>query len=85
MVKNEKTQIIIEQVINKIEEENNEGELPKFEINDLFQKKDGKRIFNLTGLDVHVIIHEIRNLKYQKETLEDLINSKTWEKGQKDQ
>ena len=85
MVKNEKTQIIIEQVINKIEEENNEGELPKFEINDLFQKKDGKRIFNLTGLDVQVIIHEIRNLKYQKETLEDLVNSKTWEKGQKDQ
>ena len=84
MVVNEKTQIIIEQVIEKIEKENNQGDVPKFEINDLFSKKDGKRIFNLTGFDVQVIIHNIKKLKYKNETLENLVNSKTWENSQQE-
>ena len=84
MVTNEKTQIIIEQVIEKIEKENNEGDVPKFEINDLFQIKDGKKIFNLTGLDVQVIIHDIKKMKYKEETFENLVNSKTWEKSQQE-
>ena len=84
MVTNEKTQIIMEQVIEKIEKENNEGDVPKFEINDLFNIKDGKKIFNLTGFDVQVIIHNIKKLKYKNETLENLVNSKTWEKSQKE-
>jgi len=84
MVTNEKTQIIMEQVIEKIEKENNEGDVPKFEINDLFNQKDGKRFFNITGFDVQVIIHDIKKIKYKGETFENLVNSKTWEKSQKD-
>ncbi len=84
MVTNEKTQIIIDQVIEKIEKENNEGDVPKFEINDLFQIKDGKKIFNLTGFDVQVIIHDIKKMKYKEETFENLVNSKTWEKSQQE-
>ena len=84
MVVNEKTQIIIEQVIEKIEKENKQGNVPKFEINDLFSIKDGKRIFNLTGFDVQVIIHNIKKLKYKNVTLENLVNSKTWEKSQQE-
>ena len=84
MVINEKTQIIIEQVIEKIEKENNEGDVPKFEINDLFSKKDGKRIFNITGFDVLVIIHDIKKMNYKNETFENLVNSKTWEKSQQE-
>jgi hypothetical protein len=84
MVTNEKTQIIIDQVIEKIEKENNAGDVPKFEINDLFQIKDGKKIFNLTGFDVQVIIHDIKKMKYKEETIENLVNSKTWEKSQQE-
>ena len=84
MVVNEKTQIIIEQVINKIKKENEEGDLPEFEINDLFNQKDGKIIFNITGFDVQVIIHDIKKMNYKGETFENLVNSKTWEKSQKD-
>jgi len=84
LVTNEKTQIILEQVIQKIEKENNQGDVPKFEIKDLFQEKDGKKIFNLTGFDVQVIIHDIKNMKYKEETIENLVNSKTWEKSQQE-
>jgi hypothetical protein len=84
MVVNEKTQIIIEQVIDKIKKENEEGDLPEFEINDLFSQKDGKIIFNITGFDVQVIIHDIKKMNYKGETFENLVNSKTWEKSQKD-
>ena len=84
MVINEKTQIIIEQVIDKIKKENEEGELPKFEINDLFSIKDGKKIFNITGFDVQVIIHDIKKMKYKGESFENLVNSKTWEKSQQE-
>ena len=84
IVTNEKTQIILEQVINKIETENKMIEGPKFEIKDLFMEKNGKKIFNLTGFDVQVIIHEIKKMKYKEETLENLVNSKTWEKSQQE-
>ena len=84
IVTNEKTQIILEQVINKIEAENKMIEGPKFEIKDLFMEKNGKKIFNLTGFDVQVIIHEIKKMKYKEETLENLVNSKTWEKSQQE-
>ena len=84
IVTNEKTQIILEQVINKIETENKMIEWPKFEIKDLFMEKNGKKIFNLTGFDVQVIIHEIKKMKYKEETLENLVNSKTWEKSQQE-
>ena len=84
IVTNEKTQIILEQVINKIETENKIIEGPKFEIKDLFMEKNGKKIFNLTGFDVQVIIHEIKKMKYKEETLENLVNSKTWEKSQQE-
>ena len=84
IVTNEKTQIILEQVINKIETENIMIEGPKFEIKDLFMEKNGKKIFNLTGFDVQVIIHEIKKMKYKEETLENLVNSKTWEKSQQE-
>ena len=84
LVTNEKTQIILEQVIQKIEKENNQGDVPKFEIKDLFQEKDGKKIFNLTGFDVQVIIHDIKSMKYKEETIENLVNSKTWEKSQQE-
>ena len=84
IVTNEKTQIILEQVINKIESENKMIEGPKFEIKDLFMEKNGKKIFNLTGFDVQVIIHEIKKMKYKEETLENLVNSKTWEKSQQE-
>ena len=84
MVTNEKTQIIIEQVIDKIKKENEQGDLPKFEINDLFSKKDGKIMFNITGFDVQVIIHDIKQMNYNGESFENLVNSKTWEKSQKD-
>lgn len=84
LVTNEKTQVILEQVIQKIEKENNQGDVPKFEIKDLFQEKDGKKIFNLTGFDVQVIIHDIKSMKYKEETIENLVNSKTWEKSQQE-
>ena len=84
LVTNEKTQIIIDQVIKKIEKENSQVDVPKFEINDLFQEKDGKRVFNLTGFDVQVIIHDIKKMKYKEETFENLVNSKTWEKSQQE-
>ena len=84
IVTNEKTQIILEQVINKIETENKMIEGPKFEIKDLFMEKNGKKIFNLTGFDVQVIIHDIKKMKYKEETLENLVNSKTWEKSQQE-
>ena len=84
LVTNEKTQIILEQVIQKIEKENSQGDVPKFEIKDLFQEKDGKKIFNLTGFDVQVIIHDLKNMKYKEETIENLVNSKTWEKSQQE-
>ena len=84
IVTNEKTQIILEQVINKIETENKMIEGHKFEIKDLFMEKNGKKIFNLTGFDVQVIIHEIKKMKYKEETLENLVNSKTWEKSQQE-
>ena len=84
IVTNEKTQIILEQVINKIETENKIIEGPKFEIKDLFIEKDGKKVFNLTGFDVQVIIHDIKKIKYKEETLENLVNSKTWEKSQQE-
>ena len=67
MVVNEITQIIIEQVKEKIEKENNQDDVPKFEINDLFSIKYGKKIFNLTVFDLQVIIHNIKILKYKNE------------------
>ena len=79
IVTNEKTQIIMDQVIQKIEEENKLNNGSKFEIKDLFVEKDGKKVFNITGFDVGIIIHEIKNLKYKEETLENLVNSKTLE------
>ena len=82
IVTNEKTQIIMEQVIQKIEEENKLINGSKFEIKDLFVEKDGKKVFNITGFDVGIIIHEIKNLKYKDETLENLVNSKTFEINQ---
>ena len=84
IVTNEKTQIILEQVINKIETENKMIDGPKFEIRDLFVEKDGKKVFNLTGFDVQVIIHDMKKMKYKEETLENLVNSKTWEKSQQE-
>ena len=73
----------MDQVIQKIEEENklliNDS---KFEIKDLFVEKEGKKVFNITGFDVGIIIHEIKNLKYKDETLENLVNSKTFEINQ---
>ena len=84
IVTNEKTQIILEQVINKIETENKIIDGPKFEIKDLFVEKNGKKVFNLTGFDVQVIIHDIKKMKYKEETLENLVNSKTWEKSQQE-
>ena len=79
IVTNEKTQIIMDEVIQKINEENNLNNGPKFEINDLFVEKEGKKVFNLTGFDVQIIIHGIKKIKYKEETLENLVNSKTWE------
>ena len=84
IVTNEKTQIILEQVIEKIETENNEIDGPRFEIKDLFMEKEGKKVFNLTGFDVQIIIHDIKKMKYKDETLENLVNSKTWEKSQEE-
>ena len=84
IVTNEKTQIIMNQVIEKINEENNLIKGPKFEINDLFIEKDGKRVFNITGFDVQIIIHDIKKMKYKEETLENLVNCKTWEKSQQE-
>ena len=84
IVTNEKTQIILEQVINKIETENKMIDGPKFEIRDLFVEKDGKKVFNLTGFDVQVIIHDMKKMKYKEEILENLVNSKTWEKSQQE-
>ena len=72
------------QVIEKIEEENNLINTPKFEINNLFIEKEGKKVFNLTGFDVQIIIHDIKNIKYKEETLENLVNSKTWNKSQQE-
>ena len=82
IVSNEKTQIIMDQVIQKIEEENKLNNGSKFEIKDLFVEKEGKKVFNITGFDVGIIIHEIKNLKYKDETLENLVNSKTFEINQ---
>lgn len=84
IVTNEKTQIILEQVIEKIETENNAIDGPRFEIKDLFMEKEGKKVFNLTGFDVQIIIHDIKKMKYKDETLENLVNSKTWEKSQEE-
>ena len=84
IVTNEKTQIILEQVINNIKKENSKIEGPKFEINDLFQEKEGKKLFNLTGFEVQIIIHDLKKLEYKGETLENLVNSKTLEKSKKD-
>ena len=84
IVTNEKTQAIMKQVIEKIEEENNLINTPKFEINNLFIEKEGKKVFNLTGFDVQIIIHDIKNIKYKEETLENLVNSKTWNKSQQE-
>ena len=84
IVTNEKTQIILEQVINNIKKENAKIEGPKFEINDLFQEKEGKKLFNLTGFEVQIIIHDLKKLEYKGETLENLVNSKTLEKSKKD-
>ena len=84
IVTNEKTQIILEQVIQKIEKENTSIDGQKFEIRDLFMEKEGKKVFNLTGFDVQIIIHDIKKMKYKEETLENLVNSKTWEKSQQD-
>ena len=84
IVTNEKTQAIMKQVIEKIEEENNLINAPKFEINNLFIEKEGKKVFNLTGFDVQIIIHDIKNIKYKEETLENLVNSKTWNKSQQE-
>ena len=82
IVTNEKTQIILEQVLENIQKENEEGDLPKFECKDLFQEIDGKKIFNLTGFDIQIIIHDIKKMKYNEETIENLVNTKTWEKSQ---
>ena len=82
IVTNEKTQIIMEKVIQKIEEENKLTNGTKFEINDLLIEKEGKKVFNITGFDVQIIIHDIKNLKYKEETLENLVNSKILEKTQ---
>ena len=84
IVTNEKTQIILEQVIQKIEKENSIIDGPKFEVRNLFMEKEGKKVFNLTGFDVQIIIHNIKKMKYKEETLENLVNSKTWEKIQQD-
>ena len=84
IVTNEKTQIILEQVIQKIEKENTLIDGPKFEIRDLFMEKEGKKVFNLTGFDVQIIIHDIKKMKYKEETFENLVNSKIWEKDQQD-
>ena len=79
IVTNEKTQIIMDEVIQKINEENNLNNGPKFEINDLFVEKEGKKVFNLSGFDVQIIIYDIKKIKYKEETLENLVNSKIWE------
>ena len=84
IVTNEKTQSIMEQVIQKIEEENNLINEPKIDINNLFIEKEGKKVFNLTGFDVQIIIHDIKKIKYKEETLENLVNSKTWDKSQQE-
>ena len=84
IVTNEKTQAIMKQVVEKIEEENNLINTPKFDINNLFIEKEGKKVFNLTGFDVQIIIHDIKNIKYKEETLENLVNSKTWNKSQQE-
>ena len=84
IVTNEKTQIIMDEVIQKINEENNLNNGPKFETNDLFVEKEGKKVFNLTGFDVQIIIHGIKKIKYKEETLENLVNSKTWENDQQE-
>ena len=84
IVTNEKTQSIMGQVIQKIEEENNLINEPKFDINNLFIEKEGKKVFNLTGFDVQIIIHDIKKIKYKEETLENLVNSKTWDKSQQE-
>lgn len=47
-------------------------------------EKEGKKVFNLTGFDVQIIIHDIKKMKYKDETLENLVNSKTWEKSQEE-
>ena len=84
IVTNEKTQIILEQVIQKIEKENSIIDGPKFEVRNLFMEKERKKVFNLTRFDVQIIIHDIKKMKYKEETLENLVNSKTWEKSQQD-
>ena len=76
IVTNEKTQVIMEKVIEKIKEENSLMNESKFEINDLFILKEGKRVFNLTGFDVQIIIHDIKKMEYKGDTLENLVNSK---------
>ena len=41
------------------------------------QEKEGKKLFNLTGFEVQIIIHDLKKIEYKGETLENLVNSKT--------